>query len=116
MSLSGGQKQRLAMSRALIINPEILILDDSLSAVDAKTEHIILENLKEQRSGQTNIITAHRLSAVVEADLIIVLGDDTIIEKGTHDELIANNGWYKETYESQQMEENLKGGSEDVEK
>ena len=81
VSLSGGQKQRLAMSRALIINPEILILDDSLSAVDAKTEHIILENLKEQRSGQTNIITAHRLSAVVEADLIIVLGDDTIIEK-----------------------------------
>ena len=116
VSLSGGQKQRLAMSRALIINPEILILDDSLSAVDAKTEHIILENLKEQRSGQTNIITAHRLSAVVEADLIIVLGDDTIIEKGTHDELIANNGWYKETYESQQMEESLKGGSEDVEK
>ena len=116
VSLSGGQKQRLAMSRALIINPEILILDDSLSAVDAKTEHIILENLKEQRSDQTNIITAHRLSAVVEADLIIVLGDDTIIEKGTHDELIANNGWYKETYESQQMEESLKGGSSDVEK
>ena len=116
VSLSGGQKQRLAMSRALIINPEILILDDSLSAVDAKTEHVILENLKEQRSGQTNIITAHRLSAVVEADLIIVLGDNTIIEKGTHDELIANNGWYKETYESQQMEESLKGGSEDVEK
>ena len=116
VSLSGGQKQRLAMSRALIINPEILILDDSLSAVDAKTEHIILENLKEQRSGQTNIITAHRLSAVVEADLIIVLGENTIIEKGTHDELIANNGWYKETYESQQMEESLKGGSSDVEK
>ena len=116
VSLSGGQKQRLAMSRALIINPEILILDDSLSAVDAKTEHVILENLKEQRSGQTNIITAHRLSAVVEADLIIVLGDNTIIEKGTHDELIANNGWYKETYESQQMEESLKGGSEGVEK
>jgi len=116
VSLSGGQKQRLAMSRALIINPEILILDDSLSAVDAKTEHIILENLKEKRRGQTNIITAHRLSAVVEADLIIVLGEDTIIEKGTHDELIENNGWYKETYESQQMEESLKGGSEDVEK
>ena len=116
VSLSGGQKQRLAMSRALIINPEILILDDSLSAVDAKTEHVILENLKEQRSGQTNIITAHRLSAVVEADLIIVLGDNTIIEKGTHDELIANNGWYKETYESQQMEESLKGGNKDVEK
>ena len=116
VSLSGGQKQRLAMSRALIINPEILILDDSLSAVDAKTEHVILENLKEQRSGQTNMITAHRLSAVVEADLIIVLGDNTIIEKGTHDELIANNGWYKETYESQQMEESLKGGSENVEK
>ena len=73
VSLSGGQKQRLAMCRALILNPEILILDDSLSAVDAKTEHLILDNLKRERSGKTTLITAHRLSAVVHADLILVL-------------------------------------------
>ncbi len=111
VSLSGGQKQRIAMSRALIMNPEILILDDSLSAVDAKTEHLILENLKEERSGKTTIITAHRLSAIVHADLIIVMDNGKIIERGTHDQLIAQNGWYKETYNTQQLEEKMKGGN-----
>ena len=110
VSLSGGQKQRIAMSRALIMNPDILILDDSLSAVDAKTENLILENLKEERKGKTTIITAHRLSAIVHADLIIVMDNGKIIERGTHDELLAQNGWYKETYSSQQLEEKLKGG------
>lgn len=111
VSLSGGQKQRMAMSRALIMNPEILILDDSLSAVDAKTEHLILENLKEERSGKTTIITAHRLSAIVHADLIIVMDNGKIIERGTHDQLIAQDGWYKETYNTQQLEEKMKGGN-----
>lgn len=110
VSLSGGQKQRIAMSRALIMNPDILILDDSLSAVDAKTENIILENLKEERKGKTTIITAHRLSAIVHADLIIVMDNGKIIERGTHDELLARDGWYKETYSNQQLEEKLKGG------
>ena len=111
VSLSGGQKQRMAMSRALIMNQEILILDDSLSAVDAKTEHLILENLKEERSGKTTIITAHRLSAIVHADLIIVMDNGKIIERGTHDQLIAQEGWYKETYNTQQLEEKMKGGN-----
>ena len=110
VSLSGGQKQRIAMSRALIMDPDILILDDSLSAVDAKTENLILENLKKERKGKTTIITAHRLSAIVHADLIIVMDNGKIIERGTHDELLAQNGWYKEIYSSQQLEEKLKGG------
>ncbi|MCI5870425.1 MULTISPECIES: ABC transporter ATP-binding protein [Streptococcus] len=104
VSLSGGQKQRLAMSRALVLNPDILILDDSLSAVDAKTEHAIIENLKSSRFGKTTLITAHRLSAVVHADLILVLQDGRIIERGNHEELLAQKGWYYKTYQAQQLE------------
>ena len=105
VSLSGGQKQRLAMSRALITNPEILILDDSLSAVDAKTEHMILENLKQERADKTTIITAHRLSAIVHADLILVLENGRIKERGSHQELLEAQGWYAQTYQNQQLYE-----------
>lgn len=112
VSLSGGQKQRLAMSRAMILDPDILILDDSLSAVDAKTEYAIIDNLKETRKGKTTIITAHRLSAVVHADLILVLQNGQIIERGTHEDLLALDGWYAQTYQSQQLE--MKG-EEDAE-
>ena len=104
VSLSGGQKQRLAMSRAMILNPDILILDDSLSAVDAKTEFAIIDNLKETRKDKTTIITAHRLSAVVHADLILVMQNGQIIERGTHEDLLALDGWYAQTYQSQQLE------------
>ena len=112
VSLSGGQKQRLAMSRAMILDPDILILDDSLSAVDAKTEYAIIDNLKETRKNKTTIITAHRLSAVVHADLILVLQNGQIIERGRHDDLLALDGWYAQTYQSQQLE--MKG-EEDAE-
>ena len=112
VSLSGGQKQRLAMSRAMILDPDILILDDSLSAVDAKTEYAIIDNLKETRKDKTTIITAHRLSAVVHADLILVLQNGQIIERGRHEDLLALNGWYAQTYQSQQLE--MKG-EEDAE-
>lgn len=107
VSLSGGQKQRLAMCRALILNPDILILDDSLSAVDAKTEHLILDNLKRERSGKTTLITAHRLSAVVHADLILVLDQGRIIESGSHQELLTQDCWYATTYQNQQLAESL---------
>lgn len=104
VSLSGGQKQRLAIARALILNPEILILDDSLSAVDAKTEHIIINHLKHTRQDKTTLIAAHRLSAVSHADLILVLQDGRIIERGNHASLLEARGWYYDTYQVQQLE------------
>lgn len=114
VSLSGGQKQRLAMARAMVLNPDILILDDSLSAVDAKTEHAIIENLKASRKEKTTIITAHRLSAVVHADLILVMQDGKIIERGQHEELLAQGGWYAETYASQQLEMEVIGDANET--
>ncbi|MBT2645569.1 ATP-binding cassette domain-containing protein [Bacillus sp. ISL-34] len=105
VALSGGQKQRISIARALIKNPEILILDDSLSAVDANTETTIIENIQNERAGKTTIITTHRLSAVQHADRIIVLDSGEIIEEGTHADLLLNDGWYREQYERQQVDE-----------
>ncbi|MCM3216182.1 ABC transporter transmembrane domain-containing protein [Niallia taxi] len=102
VALSGGQKQRISIARALIRNPEILILDDSLSAVDAKTEQNIIQNIKKERSGKTTIITTHRMTAVQHADQIIVLEDGKIMEHGSHEQLLQKNGWYKEQFEIQQ--------------
>lgn len=112
VALSGGQKQRISMARAIINSPSLLILDDSLSAVDAKTEEAILEGIKTNRQDKTTIISAHRISSVMHANEIIVLDNGEIIERGTHYELLEQNGWYKQMYEKQQLEALLEGGGE----
>ncbi|MFO9761013.1 SmdA family multidrug ABC transporter permease/ATP-binding protein [Providencia sp. DFU6] len=107
--LSGGQKQRLSIARAILQNAEILILDDALSAVDGQTEHAILQNLSRWREGKTLIITAHRLSALVEADNILVLSQGSIVSEGIHSTLTVQPGWYKDMYHYQQIEAALDG-------
>jgi ATP-binding cassette subfamily B protein len=101
VNLSGGQKQRLSIARALIKDPQILILDDSLSAVDMKTERTIIQHLKDVRKDKTNIIVTHRFSAIQEADLILVLEGGEITQRGTHESLIREDGWYKRQYITQ---------------
>jgi len=101
INISGGQKQRISIARALIKNPEILILDDSLSAVDTITESQILKNIKKARKDKTSIIVAHRISQVLEADEIIVMDKGKISERGTHFELIEKGGLYYDIYKSQ---------------
>ncbi|MBZ9623699.1 ABC transporter ATP-binding protein/permease [Clostridium sp. FP2] len=104
VNLSGGEKQRISIARAIIRDPSILILDDSLSAVDTITESKLLKNIKKCRGGKTTIIVAHRISTIKDADFIIVLDEGNICENGTHNELIKKGGLYYETYKSQHEE------------
>lgn len=104
ISLSGGQKQRLGIARAILADPDILILDDSLSAVDANTEKTIIENIKNHRQGKTNIIVSHRISAVRHADKILVLENGEVLSEGSHEELLEKCTWYKELDEYQNKE------------
>jgi len=107
ITLSGGQKQRTAIARALIRDPAILILDDSLSAVDTATEERILRALREIRKGRTVVIVSHRVSSVKDADHIVVLEEGSIVERGNHDALIAHGGYYADLYRRQTLEEEI---------
>lgn len=104
LGLSGGQKQRISLARALYRDPEILVLDDSFSAIDANTESKIINSLKENRKNRTNIIISHRISAVEHADLILVMDNGEIVDRGTHEKLISKDSWYKEQFEYQSLD------------
>jgi ATP-binding cassette subfamily B protein len=107
ITLSGGQKQRTSLARALVADPRVLILDDALSAVDTYTEDEILHRLRDVRRGRTCLIVSHRVSTVRDADLIVVLDRGRIVERGTHDELVALGGTYAELHARQLLEEEL---------
>ncbi len=109
ISLSGGQRQRISIARALLKQSQILIMDDALSAVDTKTETAILKSLRRERKDKTTIVAAHRLTSVMGADLILVLKNGRIIERGTHQQLLDQNGWYKEMWRRQELEDKVGG-------
>ena len=112
--LSGGQKQRISIARALLLDAEILLLDDALSAVDGRTEHQILHNLRQWGEGRTVIISAHRLSALTEASEILVMQHGHIAQRGEHEQLASTPGWYRDMYRYQQLEAALDDAPEEA--
>ena len=111
ITLSGGQRQRVAIARALLLDPRILILDDSTSSVDTETERLIQQALDRLMEGRTTFIIAQRLSSVRRADVILVIDQGRIVERGKHDELLARGGLYQEIYELQLRGQELDNGS-----
>ena len=107
ITLSGGQKQRVSIARAIIKNPQILLFDDCLSAVDTETEEQILNNLLEISKGKTTIIVSHRVSSAKNADKIIILDEGQIIQEGSHNQLVNQEGYYAELYLKQLSEKEL---------
>ena len=101
ITLSGGQRQRVALARALAAQPRLLVLDDSLSSVDAETEQLILGHLRAVMTGRTAVLISHRVAAIKDADQILVLDEGRIVERGSHDELLAAAGLYSELYRTQ---------------
>ncbi|MBN1177074.1 MAG: ATP-binding cassette domain-containing protein, partial [Dehalococcoidales bacterium] len=114
-TLSGGEKQRLSIARTLLVNPSVLILDDSTASVDSETEKLIRQALDKLIKGRTTFIITHRIPIIRNADIILMLQDGEVVERGTHDELIAVNGIYKEVYEEQLLvnKESQEGKVED---
>ena len=110
ITLSGGQKQRIAIARALLLDAPILILDDALSAVDVGTERSILKHLREVRAQRTSIVLCHRLSAVEDAQQIVVLNHGEVVERGTHSQLLAHKGWYAQMVDYQRLERTVESG------